>query len=316
MSNSDIGLYIIRNKENNKIYIGCSIKSVKHRLNEHFKMLLRNKHHSYKLQKDYNKFGKDVFEAYQIASLLEKDKDMIVIIECDLIKEYNSVDSGYNICYFSANPYGRKHSEETKEKKRLLSLSKAKTVLQFDLYDNFICEYTNSTEAAEKLGYSSETINSSCRGWRRSAYGYKWKYKGDIDKSYKVVSEKPKRHPVLQYDLEGNFIKEYVSIAKANEELGLKISNKIGQCCLGYIKQAYGFIWRNKDSNLPIILPFDRKQKTVIQTDLVGSFIQEFENLKAIGIKYNITPNVLVKIKAACIGSIDSYMGFKWKFKD
>lgn len=51
--------------------------------------------------------------------------------------------------------------------------------------------------------------------------------------------------PVLQYDLDGNFIKEWDGVIDATKEIG-KYSANIIRCCRGKFKQAYGFIWKYK----------------------------------------------------------------------
>ena len=55
---------------------------------------------------------------------------------------------------------------------------------------------------------------------------------------------KKKSKPVLQYDLEGNFIKEWESIAECNRN-GFNQGN-IWMCCQGKLKKYKGFIWRYK----------------------------------------------------------------------
>lgn len=48
---------------------------------------------------------------------------------------------------------------------------------------------------------------------------------------------------VKQYDLDGNFIKEWNSIMEIKRELGINNSN-IGECCKGRRKTAGGYVWR------------------------------------------------------------------------
>ena len=63
--------------------------------------------------------------------------------------------------------------------------------------------------------------------------------------AYKLKLLKPtKISPVYQYDLQGNFIKEYKSIKDAREQN--PHSSKITECCQGNRKTAGGFIWRYK----------------------------------------------------------------------
>ena len=52
--------------------------------------------------------------------------------------------------------------------------------------------------------------------------------------------------PVLQYDLQGNFIKEWESQTEATKFLG-KTGDGIGACCRGRQKNAYGYVWKFKN---------------------------------------------------------------------
>lgn len=53
--------------------------------------------------------------------------------------------------------------------------------------------------------------------------------------------------PVLQFDLDGSFIKEWSSLSEINRELGYDHSC-ISSCCSGYRnrKKAYGYVWKYK----------------------------------------------------------------------
>lgn len=51
--------------------------------------------------------------------------------------------------------------------------------------------------------------------------------------------------PVLQFDLQDNFIKEYPSTKQAERETGFN-QGYIAKCCNGKYKQAYGYIWKYK----------------------------------------------------------------------
>lgn len=60
-------------------------------------------------------------------------------------------------------------------------------------------------------------------------------------------SEQPNKRAVCQYDLEGNFISKYISIAEASLSTGVETGN-IVSCCKGKYKQMNGFIWRYASS--------------------------------------------------------------------
>ena len=69
-------------------------------------------------------------------------------------------------------------------------------------------------------------------------------FKNQLKHLKKVQKENKKR--ILQYDLKGNFIREWESISIAKRIL--KISAHIGCCCSGKRKTAGGFIWKYKES--------------------------------------------------------------------
>lgn len=57
----------------------------------------------------------------------------------------------------------------------------------------------------------------------------------------KHFENNPCSRPVLQYDLEGNFIKRWRNVKEAKETLHMC---GIDRCCRGERKTAYGFIWK------------------------------------------------------------------------
>ena len=68
---------------------------------------------------------------------------------------------------------------------------------------------------------------------------------GTRNKKIKIKLSKP----VLQYDLEGNFIKEWPSATEAARQLGF-LKASISSCCkkIPYYKTAYGYIWKFKEA--------------------------------------------------------------------
>ena len=53
----------------------------------------------------------------------------------------------------------------------------SKAVLQFSLNGDFIREFSCIKEACECLGVNQPLISMCCRGKKKTAYGFKWKYK-------------------------------------------------------------------------------------------------------------------------------------------
>ena len=54
---------------------------------------------------------------------------------------------------------------------------------------------------------------------------------------------KSKNKPILQYDLDGNFVREWSSATDVSKEA----QENICQCLKGKRKTAYGFIWKYKE---------------------------------------------------------------------
>lgn len=67
----------------------------------------------------------------------------------------------------------------------------------------------------------------------------------NLGKYAKRGKDNPKSKRVLQYDLDGNFIKEWESMNQIERELGYRTQN-ICSCCQGKYKKAFNFIWRYK----------------------------------------------------------------------
>jgi len=96
-----IGIYKITNKSNNKVYIGESF-NIERRWNEHKLDLENNSHHSYKLQNDYNIYGKnnfkfEVIEEVRIRNKLVIQKVYLLAFEDKYMKQFNSINNGYNV---------------------------------------------------------------------------------------------------------------------------------------------------------------------------------------------------------------------------
>lgn len=96
------GIYLIRCKENGRIYIGSS-KNVYYRLTDHKRFLRNGLHHCRKMQDDYNLYGADTFE-YQIIEFcseqerLKREKYYMEDVYCSL-----NTPNGYNQAEINLN---------------------------------------------------------------------------------------------------------------------------------------------------------------------------------------------------------------------
>ena len=124
-------------------------------------------------------------------------------------------------------------------------LSKVK-IKQYTKDGTFIKEYNGIAETAKLLNLTKNSLKNCLVGRRKTYKGFVWKYSNDDFE--KVEYKKPITHnrcsPILQYNIEGNFIREWKSIKQAKIETGLKT---IGDYLLGRTKSCGGYIWKYKN---------------------------------------------------------------------
>ena len=73
--------------------------------------------------------------------------------------------------------------------------------------------------------------------------------------------------PILQFDLNGNFIKEYESITQASKELNIKL-NYISSCCLGRRRKTKGYVFKFKNDKEIL-----QKYRSIIGGDALSELI-------------------------------------------
>lgn len=111
-------IYSIHNIKNNKRYIGSTL-DLSSRIEEHFKELTLQTHHSYKLQNDFNLFKQTSFrfEILEVISSHINNNKILHLTEQKYIDISNSCEGGYNIhpiagFYGNLNEYKRMCSED------------------------------------------------------------------------------------------------------------------------------------------------------------------------------------------------------------
>lgn len=139
------GIYQITNLLTQKIYIGSCVNSRK-RWNCHKYLANKNKHGSITFQRSWTLHGEEAFR-FDIIETCEKEK----LIEreqywLDKLAPCNP-DMGYNICKIAGSTLGKKHTKETTEKLRLMSIGKTqsketvnKRILNVRKLDKWPCE--------------------------------------------------------------------------------------------------------------------------------------------------------------------------------
>lgn len=230
-------IYIVENKINSKKYIG---QTMQNDINKRWKQHKSSKKIGKILYNAYQKYGMDNF----------KFKILCVCFDCDLnnyeieyIKKYNTIHpNGYNLLEGGKNI---KHNEHT------INILKQK--LSGPNHPNYGKKFTNERKLemsisrrgplnpnyGKKISHEQkEKIKNTMKSFdedKREAINQK------IRETLKKCIKNSKK--VFQYDLSGNFIKEYESISEAYNESNISRSS-IQRCCDGKYKKTKHFIWK------------------------------------------------------------------------
>ena len=277
------GIYKIQNLINGKIYIGQSI-DIQYRFNNHKSESFNPKSNAYDtaIHRAIRKYGIENF-SFEVVEECEQEK--LREQEIYWIDYYDSFGNGYNLTSGGEGvqttnikqvwklwddglsvkeiativdcqqhtvirileSYDQYNKVESYRRGRENAKQKMyKPVLQYDKKGNFIKKYNSSIEAEDQTGIDANDIRNAVVGNQKSAGGYQWTSEdADPPGEYNAKSMNDKK-PVLQFDLDGNFIAEYESLNEAAKAVGLKNVNSISRCCNGKQYTAAGYYWRWK----------------------------------------------------------------------
>lgn len=239
-------VYIHENKINGKKYVGITSGSVNRRWKNGYG-------YSRKLPigKAIEKYGWDNFNHKIVAEGLDEvsAKEM----ERNLIESLKTQNRefGYNLTDGGDGINGYKHSDSTRKK---LSEAAQRQNRYGERNPNYGHKWSDEkrnqlSEARKKENLSQETLKKmSDAASKRMKEANPFKGKHHTEEVKRIISERQSR-PVLMFDLDGNFIREYSSIINAAKDNGIcKVA--ISNCCRGITKTSGGYIWKYKDSKI------------------------------------------------------------------
>lgn len=250
-------IYIHKSKTTGKCYVGQTCRDLEKRWGANG--IHYTKTNNLKFYNAIKKYGWEDFDHYIIDTCdsLEKAYEL----EQFYIDKLDTFKNGYNSTLGGAGSKGRPMTEETK--KKLISINKGKSSWvkyapkeKLPMYGKHHSEETKkkignanrgrvlSQEAREKMSKShlgkrgAKRTEETKRKLREQKLGSKNPMYG------KHINTNPSSQiPVIQFDAQGNFIKEYESIAQAKRETGIW---QISRAIKLKIK-AGGFIWEKKN---------------------------------------------------------------------
>lgn len=332
---------------NGKVYIGQTINP-RSRKSQHLCKSTGARNVAF--WRAYEKYGSVEYEEIEHVAENTREElcDKLNDLEQKYIAEYKSTNPnyGYNLTsggkIFIVTEEGRKHMSDARTDKV--------AILQYDLNGNLIAEHMSTVEAAKAVGSRPGTVWNCCVGkasGRRVkktqiVKGFTFRFKSDFVESPSTIDLNitTNKKRVLQFSLDGKFIREWDSIIEIENNIKCHESG-VRQCCYGKYRQSGGYMWRFRDEfdDIPKQIepvkekkkrPFptltleqvekgkrilrEKYAKSVIQFDFDGSYIAKFSCIEEAA--------VTVKGDAASICNackherLKSAYGFQWRYAD
>lgn len=196
-------------------------------------------------------------------------------------------------------------------------------VVQLTLNGQYVKTWDYIHEIEKELGISNSAIVACCKGkhGRCSTGGFLWIYKDVYDpKKQYTYNPKTNAKPILQYRLDGSFVREWNSAKQINVELGFKRSGICG-CLKGRYKTCNGFIWKYKESEtIDLLIPVDENLQNKVPTPIVQLgldelYISTFKDAVEASIAVSGTWRNNSSILHCCKGTRITACGYKWMYE-
>lgn len=208
-----------------------------------------------KLKKSFKKYGIEnhIFEIIEYCSLEElNEKEIYWGIYYDALKKGLNCKLGEQNCIFSEStinkmskvkkgkPLSKEH-QQNKEKSLQKYWDSLKLKREEKIKNKVKYIPTESHKNNISKGKKGKSIHTPQSKQKLREEGRT----RDMSKVY-LAGVEARSIPILQFDLNGNFIKEYPSANVAEREINGKRGDNIRACIRGKQKTAYGFVWKEK----------------------------------------------------------------------
>lgn len=278
-------IYLITNNINEKRYVGKTVNPIHHRWNKHIEEAYGGNKSNSLLHRAIIKygasnFGINILEECADTELNEKEKNYIKKYDT-----YYTHNKGYNMTWGGEGV--TKYSDD-----EILYLWNQ--------------GYRNC-EIARLLGAKDTTISLRIQSLIGS----------NAAKARRVDSRKIS---IVQYDLQGNYIKEWESASIAEKELNLS-QGSISRCCNKQRTNSGNFLWKKSSDDTPVeelMLNYAKSMKccAVDLIDDYGNIIKTYDSGKAAELELGIARG---RVSEVCNGkygrkTANGYK-FQWNYK-
>lgn len=330
----DSGIIYKYTSPSRKVYIGQTI-SEKTRRNTFLN--IKCLYAGGKIDKARQKYGPENFKYEILDTITDLDKKQLLKqlnkLETYYISKYDSFRNGYN-----STPGGQFIYVYTNGDKEKISKSKSKPVIQYDLYGNYVKIWDSSMQASKELNINAQCIRNCCNEIQAHANIYQWRwYIEDFslkidslpeDKIDSILKSKDSHNStngrtfkkVIQYDLNGDFIRIFNSLTEAAKSVGISSTTCISQCCKN-LGASYGYIWRFYSNNFDkhiepnlsqhSLIVANKKNFKIYQYDLNNNLINTWNTYKEITDSLGICRTGIYQ---CCTGKLKTYKNYIWSY--
>lgn len=185
------------------------------------------------------------------------------------------------------------------------------------------------TDARMQTGVNVSNIKQACTHEYAQVNGFIWLFEedycsGNYDKEYILglvnkEFEHPNSRPVIQCDLNMNFIARYKNISEASRQSGV-LRSGINDNCIGRLKTSGDFVWlyeedyekykTNKDEVVFNIKNTNHKKCPVFQFDLEGNLVTRFSSVLEASKTTGVDRKSIVYV---CEGKYKQAGGYIWR---
>ena len=156
----------------------------------------------------------------------------------------------------------------------------------------------------QEHGYNLADGGLGCRGYKHT----------DEEIAKMRMIQNPE--PILQIDLNGNILNEFVSAGEAGDYLGKDSCSGIKRCCDGdKYKKAYGYIWIYKKDldkfKLEDHIIIHKNDTPVSQYSMDNKLIKRWDSAKLASKNIKGSASEILKV---CTGERISYRNYIWKY--
>jgi group I intron endonuclease len=239
-----------------RIYVGQS-SNLKQRL-EWYKGGGLNKSKMFKIKRSFNKYGIEnhIFEEIEYCSLEQlNEREIYWGLFYNVLKKGLNCKLGEQNCIFSEStknkmskakigkPLSIEHQlNREKSLQKYWEMTRENKVPKKKYNGNYIPTQEHRENISKsKIGKSIHTNESKTK---LSIIGKQ----RDMTKIHQAAA-KSNSIPINQYNINGEFIKSFISAQQAEMEIKGKKGDRIRACIRGEQKTAYGYIWKESELN-------------------------------------------------------------------